>query len=847
VGSGDAGDVNLTATNLVIDVALISSSSIGTGDGGDIRITARNQNLGAANVLTSAFGDGSPGDVRIDGDTIVISGGQFGATPGSTQASGVLAINATTSIESDGGGFLAISSNPNSFGGITLRAPLILLSQGRIDTQAFGDGLAGQVLVEADRLLLDRVMLTSDSANGPLATGLVRLKSSGELSMLLGSYSASVNGTADGGRIEISGRDVHIDGAVIQTDTGGFGTGDAGQIAITAVNSLTLDTATGISSSSGGEGRGGNVTLTARDISISDRSEVLSESRFAGDAGQISIAATGTLSLDTSDVFSRAFSGTGNGGSVRIDVGRLVMTDSTLASDSLSIGRAGTVDVRANEIALDGGNRGFTGISSDALSLGDAGTVNINVGKLTVANSAYISSSSFSEASAGDVNIVARDISVLNSGTISSVGFFAGDAGNISIVADTVLIQGEAGSPTVVSSAGVLGGKAGDITLQVRALTLDSAAISSDTFAGGDAGNLTIKADAITLKNFSSISSSTNSFGNAGSVQIDAGTLSVLDRSLILSAATSVSDGDAGQISIRGDRIVVGQGATITTATFSRGDAGAVSVVAKSLLVDGGDISSSAGVGSTGFASTVSIVADELDVVNRGSITTLSANTNKAGEVTVAVKGRVNIEGEFSLISSENISDDRGDAGTVRLTAGNLRIANGAAISTNSIAGAAGDIEINVPRPGLVVLEGGELPGAILTSSGPGTGGRITLVNPLAIISNGGKILALGEQRGANVLIQSRYFINSTDRSNVVDVAGDFQLQTGLYDVSSGTVAREISVLDASKVLRGQCPAARSTGAVSQLITRPVGPYAREGAVDVLERPLGSVSPGSCP
>ena len=267
----------------------------------------------------------------------------------------------------------------------------------------------------------------------------------------------------------------------------------------------------------------------------------------------------------------------------------------------------------------------------------------------------------------------------------------------------------------------------------------------------------------------------------------------------------------------------------------------------KSLLLDGGEVSSSAGVDSSGVAGNVTITATDVTVVNEGVLSTLSANANKAGVLRVTATGQITVDGLGSVISSASIADVRGDAGEVFLTAGGLRLANGGAITTNSVAGAAGDIDIRVPRPGLVILEGGEFPGLILTSSGPGTGGRITLADPLAIISNGGRILALGQQRGANVLIQSRYFINSTDRSNVLSVDGDFELQTGLYDVSSGTVARELSVLDASKVLRGQCPAARSTGAVSQLITRPVGPYAREGTVDVLERPQGSVGPGSCP
>ena len=212
----------------------------------------------------------------------------------------------------------------------------------------------------------------------------------------------------------------------------------------------------------------------------------------------------------------------------------------------------------------------------------------------------------------------------------------------------------------------------------------------------------------------------------------------------------------------------------------------------------------------------------------------------QAGEIEI-VAGQVTVEGAFSLISSANLAD--GDAGRVSIVADGLRLSNGGAITTNSDAGAAGDIDILVRRPGLVILEGDEFLGVIATSSGPGTGGKITLTDPLAIISNGGRILAQGEQRGANVVIQSRYFINSTDRENTVDVDGEFQIQTGLYDVSSGTVSRDLSVLDASKVLRGQCPAARSTGAVSQLITRPVGPYAREPAIDVLRAPPS----GGCP
>jgi hypothetical protein len=171
-----------------------------------------------------------------------------------------------------------------------------------------------------------------------------------------------------------------------------------------------------------------------------------------------------------------------------------------------------------------------------------------------------------------------------------------------------------------------------------------------------------------------------------------------------------------------------------------------------------------------------------------------------------------------------------------------VTVENGARISTDSFAGAAGDIEISMPDGTVLNLTGATSPGSIDTSSGIGTGGKITIGTPLAVVLNGGSITALGQQRGANVLIQSTYFVDSVDRANTVAVDGEFRIVAGLYDLSAGTVSRDLSVLDASKVLRGQCPAARSTGQVSQLITRPVGPYVREQA-PVVRRGAGG---GDC-
>jgi hypothetical protein len=124
-------------------------------------------------------------------------------------------------------------------------------------------------------------------------------------------------------------------------------------------------------------------------------------------------------------------------------------------------------------------------------------------------------------------------------------------------------------------------------------------------------------------------------------------------------------------------------------------------------------------------------------------------------------------------------------------------------------------------------LKGQLLPGVIETSSGPGTGGVISISSPLAIISQRGVISALGQSGGANVKIDTNYFIASSDRLNIVEVDGSLTFSNAIYDVSSGTTDADLSMLDASGVLQGQCSSVRATGRVSQLNIRPAGPFGK--------------------
>ena len=227
---------------------------------------------------------------------------------------------------------------------------------------------------------------------------------------------------------------------------------------------------------------------------------------------------------------------------------------------------------------------------------------------------------------------------------------------------------------------------------------------------------------------------------------------------------------------------------------------------------------------SIGLSGTILVETVELDM-SGGSVISTSATFN-AGDIFITANS-LRMTGEGTAIASEKgcCDDVPGEIGDINIVTNSARLSEGASITTNASTGEAGNISIQMGPDSILILEGKVLPASIQTSSGLGTGGKITIASPLAIISNGGSILAQGEFGGANVVIDTKYFITSADRPNVVAVDGSLSFTNSIYDVSSGTVDADLAPIDASGVLRGQCSAMRTIGSVSQLNLRPVGPF----------------------
>ncbi|WP_293678416.1 filamentous hemagglutinin N-terminal domain-containing protein [uncultured Phenylobacterium sp.] len=845
-GAGVGGDIEVVAGTLLGTNVIAISQGFGAGAGGDVILAAEDLELVEAVGITGALGAGSPGDVAILGDRISISGGSYGSSPGGATASGNLTIAGDTSLEIFGSILTASTFSDEAAGVITLRAPDLYLGGVFIDSNSFAGGAAGQVTVDGGDIVFDEVRLEAESQGAITGDqGRVRISASGDILFRLSDITSASRGQAQGGVVEVSGGNVTLDDTRINSDT--FGDGDGGAVSIKATGDFRMSNGAISSDAVVFTGDAGDVTVEAGSIHLDFSAAITSDTFDQGAAGNVTIRAGEILLEDGATIRSTAQEGTGGSGTVSVDATSLTLTDATITSDTRTPGDAGNVVIRTGDLLVAGQGRMFTFISSDTLGAGDAGGVTIEARSIVLRDQGYVSSNAFSDGAGGPVTIRTGSLLVQDGSYVAADTMGIGRAGDVSVTAEDLQVVGNGGSDlTYISSDGLGGGDAGTVTIDAKSLKVDMRGfISSDTYDFGKGGDVTVRADSVVFANEGFIRSGTFSNGDAGNILVEARALTLVDGGTISSEALVGSVGNAGTVAIFADTLSVGDLSRVSTSTAGDGNAGSVAIAAQTLIVEGGLISSASDEGATGASNALFIEADAISLTNAGGISTVSTNANMAGQIDITV-GSLTIEGAGSGISSSNEAEGAGDAGSIFVDAAGIRIANGGAILTNSQAGAAGEIDLRLPSGSILTLEGADLPGSIETSSGPGTGGRITIASPLAIVSNGGSILALGQQAGANVVIQSRYFINSTDRSNVVAVDGEIRLETGLYDVSSGVVSRDLSVLDASKVLRGQCPAARSAGAVSQLISRPVGPYVREteGAGPT---PAPPASPGACP
>ncbi|MCW5312368.1 filamentous hemagglutinin N-terminal domain-containing protein [Nostoc sp. KVJ3] len=326
------------------------SSDVIEGSNADVRggtITIDTENLrlsNGGNISTSVFGGrGQGGNLVVHAtDSIDITGVGSERLDGSFAPSGLFAELQRGGIGS--GGSIDVTTRR-----------LNLSNQGAISASTFNQGNAGNITINANQIDLRRN------------------------SAVLTQVGSKANGNA--GNINIKTQLLNVQ-EESQISSATFGNGNAGNLTVQADNiiltGLDSKSLTGITSSvyEGGNGKGGDIDITANKINIRDRGEIVSGSIGKGDAGDIKINAN---FLEISGAIA-SLTNAGNGGDITLNINDLLLLRrngliSTTAGRSQAGGNGGNININSKFIvAIPKEN---SDISANAYT-GSGGNVQIN-------------------------------------------------------------------------------------------------------------------------------------------------------------------------------------------------------------------------------------------------------------------------------------------------------------------------------------------------------------------------------------------------------------------------------------------------------------------------------------
>ncbi|MBR8841057.1 MAG: filamentous hemagglutinin N-terminal domain-containing protein, partial [Stigonema ocellatum SAG 48.90 = DSM 106950] len=460
------------------------------------------------------------------------------------------------------------------------------------------------------------------------------------------------------------------------------------------------------------------------DIQISDKSFVSTTGVGGG-----SIAIIGkNINLNGQSILVGDTLGDRDGGTTKISVENIVVTESLISSNTSGSGSGGKNELDANNITFQ--NQGSVVVQTQGK--GDGGTINL-LGKNSLkieSGSLASSAQANSTGNAGDVNVnVTGLIEARNVGITTKTLGAGGNAGNIKITGNSLVLE-NAGISASTTNTGI----GGEINIHIAdSLKVDSAGITTDTSGTGDGGKINITANSFQVKGVGiSSNARVNSTGKAGEINIDAGS------------------------------IKIGLGGALNTNTSGKGDAGTINIHANSFLLEGGVINSKTEENSTGKAGDITVnVAGPLTIDTAGGINAYTSGTGDAGKINITANSfrvasaginsttyensignagniKVNVAGQLT-IDNGNITTNAagiGNAGKITITTEFLKLDNALndpSISATSTSGKGGNIDLKIGN--LLLLRH---QGSISTTAGtPGTGGdggNITINAPNGFI-----------------------------------------------------------------------------------------------------------------
>jgi filamentous hemagglutinin family protein len=469
---------------------------------------------------------------------------------------------------------------------------------------------------------------------------------------------------------------------------------------------------------------GGAIALRSGNVTLRDRSNLVSDTFGSMDGRGIKIEAARFSLLDQAFVGSIT-SGSGAGGPINVrtaenielkgigyenlrrrllDPGAaqeppdIAERESSISTGTVGAGRAGEIALDTKRLTIRDGSV----ILNPTLGSGDGSGVTIRASESVEINASGLLTPTFSSGNAGSITIETGQLSVTDGALVSPLTLGAGNSGNLIVRAsDSVIVARQrSDSPlnTALATNSVGGtGRAGNIEIHTRYLRLEAGAgilsssggnLEGRLITGGPGGNITVNA-----------SDSVEVIGSAaGSIPYQTGIF-----------AGTFGSGKSGDVTLNARRLSVRDGGGIRASTLGAGQGGNVTVTAwesveivgttrdgispSAIVTASGDLRIQALLGqqpASGAAGSLSIAASRLSVRDGAAVSVQSFGTGAAGSINV-------VADSIALNTNATIdgTSESGIGGNINLRSRDIQLRHNSRITTDARAGSGGNITLN--------------------------------------------------------------------------------------------------------------------------------------------------------
>ncbi len=377
-GSGNAGDVNVTANNTLIDgqnnpayTGIFSDSYQGSsGKSGTVEITNANnltlRNLGQ--ISSSTWNQNKAGDLRVSSNNLAIDGKDSGifAAAHDLGQSGNLDINVNQLLTVTNQGKISIENTPVQNTNAVNNLPISKL---------------GVLKITAAKLELNNGIITAKTT-GNMDAGSININTT---QALLATNHSSINSSTSGlgsaGKITVTAPVITLSNSDISSEASITSGGQTGNVIVTAEKGIYLSQNSRISMKDDATIANPNaltptfIKVSAPDIDLKD-SQITTAATGNVNGGDIELHFSHWLTLDPSIIQTTAKDG--SGGMITVTGGELIKLQNSAFFTSVTgeTGNGGTINVSANTLILDNG-----AIQANAEG-GRGGDINLNLQNL---------------------------------------------------------------------------------------------------------------------------------------------------------------------------------------------------------------------------------------------------------------------------------------------------------------------------------------------------------------------------------------------------------------------------------------------------------------------------------